>query len=952
LVWSESDKSFKNQLNNQLIPTRLTEYDLDGRMSAVALPAVADPLNANAVTRPRYQYGYSLSGQQSLIVDPYGHETRLAFDAFGRQVSRTLPLGFGVDGKLGTTDDSAAEAFSEYEQYDSRGRKSLHISFEGVHEQNIYDDKTGRLTEIRYYPNASAYASGTSSEVRKFSFDDRGRTNKIEHFVGGVSVRIETMEFDDDGRLYETMNPEGKVRYTYDVHGRMTRKEWSSTAFMPTGVQAFENTVNYAYDELGRLKTVVQRDRGGVTLGTSDVTAYRYTLDGLLDTTRYHNGLIHDNDYDSLGRLKTLTHWVDLNADGKQQSSENRATFDYTVRADGKRTKVVESIKDGTTPVVSNEFIWEYDALDRLISETLTDQYDLDWIYDLAGNRRTQTKSLPNETGGYAPSEVATYAYDANDRLTTETKTGDSQSTATYSYLKTQQNGKQSTESSVTTTQSFAYDLQGLLASVETTKSDGSNPFKTVYRYDSTGIRVGSSQHERVSLEPEVWNLQSDTQYLTDTQNHTGYSQVLQETSYEGGVATKKVIYTIGHDQISQSTLAREAGTETWSLESDAWFGTDGHGSVRVLYDLAAAIAKDLANAARLQVYTFDAYGNLQGWPTSSLTPNTLPLTTYLYSGESFDFNIGQQYLRARLYDATTGRFNRLDPFFGNSSDPQSFHKYGYVHGDPISNIDPTGEFSLGNVMVSIGIGMGNMALSLTSILLTSTAYTFAFGTVVNAGWDIRNRLLKGSTFGVGGYDATSKLSQMRVDIVRYWDSLPLAKRKQVIGELHDVRFGWVAWDIQEMLNDKKSDWTRGVDTEARETLTFRGNVYPVADVNYVLWGLLNGLAYRDGINRMETERGPSGTFVIAYRGVAGGLWASKDALEDLMNANGLRQNFDTNYGRVAWADFGWQWANDPNAIEPVTERLPLATANNQAWGGSLNWSAGRNPRWFGGQTR
>jgi YD repeat-containing protein len=305
------------------------------------------------------------------------------------------------------------------------------------------------------------------------------------------------------------MNPEGKVRYTYDVHGRMTRKEWSSTAFMPTGVQAFENTVNYAYDELGRLKTVVQRDRGGVTLGTSDVTAYKYTLDGLLDTTRYHNGLIHDNDYDSLGRLKKLTHWVDLNADGKQQSSANRATFDYTVRADGKRTKVVESIKDGTTPVVSNEFIWEYDAVDRLISETLTDQYDLDWIYDLAGNRRTQTKSLPNETGGYAPSEVTTYAYDANDRLLTETKTGDSQSTATYSYLKTQQSGKQSTESSVTTTQSFAYDLQGLLASVTTTKTNGTNPTKTVYRYDSTGIRVGSDLYESSSLQPTAFSLQS-----------------------------------------------------------------------------------------------------------------------------------------------------------------------------------------------------------------------------------------------------------------------------------------------------------------------------------------------------------------------------------------------------------------------------------------------------------
>lgn len=40
-----------------------------------------------------------------------------------------------------------------------------------------------------------------------------------------------------------------------------------------------------------------------------------------------------------------------------------------------------------------------------------------------------------------------------------------------------------------------------------------------------------------------------------------------------------------------------------------------------------------------------------------------------------------------------TGRFNRLDPFFGNSQDPQSFHKYLYVHGDPIQGVDPSGLF-------------------------------------------------------------------------------------------------------------------------------------------------------------------------------------------------------------------------------------------------------------------
>jgi hypothetical protein len=58
------------------------------------------------------------------------------------------------------------------------------------------------------------------------------------------------------------------------------------------------------------------------------------------------------------------------------------------------------------------------------------------------------------------------------------------------------------------------------------------------------------------------------------------------------------------------------------------------------------------------------------------------------------------------MYMPSTGRFDRLDPFAGNPDDPQSFHKYGYAHANPIMNVDPNGEFS---VSVSIGIGLGIM---------------------------------------------------------------------------------------------------------------------------------------------------------------------------------------------------------------------------------------------------
>jgi RHS repeat-associated protein len=106
----------------------------------------------------------------------------------------------------------------------------------------------------------------------------------------------------------------------------------------------------------------------------------------------------------------------------------------------------------------------------------------------------------------------------------------------------------------------------------------------------------------------------------------------------------------------------------------------------------------DLAGAI-VELYSFDAYGNAIGFDPS------VALTEFLYSGEQFDSKIGQQYLRARYYDPATGRFNRLDPFFGNLSDPHSLHKYLYIHANPINGIDPNGLTTM-SLSMAINIGM------------------------------------------------------------------------------------------------------------------------------------------------------------------------------------------------------------------------------------------------------
>jgi RHS repeat-associated protein len=190
---------------------------------------------------------------------------------------------------------------------------------------------------------------------------------------------------------------------------------------------------------------------------------------------------------------------------------------------------------------------------------------------------------------------------------------------------------------------------------------------------------------------------------LNDPLNITGYSQVLKQTEIDLVTGEQaNITYIIGRNRISQITVKD-------NTEQELYFTFDGHGSTRVLTDLAGAI---------VELYSFDAYGNAIGFDPS------VALTEFLYSGEQFDSKIGQQYLRARYYDPATGRFNRLDPFFGNLNDPQSLHKYLYTNGDPVNGIDPTGLFTSAGLACSIGIGMSVGAIGIPVVGATYLSFT------------------------------------------------------------------------------------------------------------------------------------------------------------------------------------------------------------------------------------
>ena len=58
---------------------------------------------------------------------------------------------------------------------------------------------------------------------------------------------------------------------------------------------------------------------------------------------------------------------------------------------------------------------------------------------------------------------------------------------------------------------------------------------------------------------------------------------------------------------------------------------------------------------------------------------------------ERDDTNLGLDYMLARYYGASLGRFLGVDPVDGAREAPQSWNGYSYVQNSPLNKVDPDG---------------------------------------------------------------------------------------------------------------------------------------------------------------------------------------------------------------------------------------------------------------------
>ena len=131
------------------------------------------------------------------------------------------------------------------------------------------------------------------------------------------------------------------------------------------------------------------------------------------------------------------------------------------------------------------------------------------------------------------------------------------------------------------------------------------------------------------------------------------------------GEVTLKAQYTRGIGLVSHQD---QGGNKAFYLHN-------GHGDV---VDLRSS------SGALLNKYSYDIWGN----PLTTIENIENP---FRYSGEMWDSTVNLQYLRARWYDPSIGRFISEDTYEGETTNSLSLNLYTYVENNPLKYIDPSG---------------------------------------------------------------------------------------------------------------------------------------------------------------------------------------------------------------------------------------------------------------------
>jgi len=654
---------------------------------------------------PRIGTEYYQDGQVKANINERGYRTEYIYDANNQLIEVIYPELANNPGINSSTTYS----------YDVVGRKISETNALGRTTEYVYDE-LGRIVETKFVDGTSTTSTydglgrrvASTDQERKltyYEYDSFDRITKVIQFLNQDSTNLLEIRteygYDELGRLiWQEDTNDRRTLYEYDKASRRTVVELPGGQSSSTSYDAVGNivsytdfdldTITYVYDEQNRL---IEKQ-----FPNDSLVNYTYAIDGLRESITDSRGATIYT-YDERDRLTSHT-------------EPNGSTIEYSYDVAGNRTSV-------TTP--SETVNYTFDAWNRL--QTVIDSDANTTVYNYDGVSNLIQTNLPSGV-------VETRSYDELNRLTSlENKSGED-IISSYKYTLDDVGHRLKVEEHEGRVVEYKYDdLYRLTEEAITDSNDAVNDGRTInYTYDNVGNRltkVDSSEGTSTYVYNENdWLLESTTdgivtnyQYddngnlVTQTVNGetTAYiwddqNRLIEAQTADGDV----VIYEYNDENIRVSTTVNGAkttylvdsnlpyaqvleeyqdenikakyvhGLDLISIEQDgatSIYLVDGLGSTRTLTDIDGDV---------VATYDYEAFGDLID-STGAVENN------YLFTGEQFDGELGQYYLRDRYYDQGVGRFTRKDVFEGHLGNPVTLHKYLYAHNNPTNLVDPSG---------------------------------------------------------------------------------------------------------------------------------------------------------------------------------------------------------------------------------------------------------------------